>query len=134
MMPKLRFLRFGIVGVAGFLADYGSYLLLSSWMPFYLARLLSFVTAVCTTWLLNRAWTFQQHPSAHAWPVELLVYFLSMSLGGLFNLGTSLLLLNFMRHIPQAALLALAAGSMAGLVSNYLLSSKIVFNTGAKEF
>lgn len=134
MMPSLRFLRFGVVGVAGFLVDYGSYLLFSSLMPFYLARLLSFAVAVCTTWLLNRSWTFQQNPSHHAWPMELLIYFLSMSLGGIFNLGTSLLLLNFMRQLPHLALLALAAGSIAGLLSNYLLSSKIIFNTRAKEF
>ncbi|QBJ79105.1 GtrA family protein [Aquitalea sp. USM4] len=132
MMPSMRFLQFGIVGVAGFLADYGSYLLFSSFMPFYLARLLSFVVAVCTTWLLNRSWTFKQRPSRHPWPKELLFYFVSMSLGGAFNLGVSLLLLNFFHQLPHIALFALAAGSIAGLISNYLLSSRIIFNTRAK--
>lgn len=133
MKISLRFLRFGIVGVAGFLADYGSYLLFCTVMPFYLARLLSFAVAVCTTWLLNRSWTFEQQPSRHPWPKELLIYFLSMSIGGAFNLSISLLLLNFFHQLPHVALFALAAGSIAGLLSNYLLSSRIIFNTGAKE-
>lgn len=129
MIISQRFLRFGVVGVAGFLVDYGSYLLFSSQMSFYLARLFSFVIAVSTTWFLNRSWTFRKNVPARSWLDEWLVYFASMSLGGLFNLGTSLLLLKLMDHLPCAALLALAAGSLAGLVSNYCLSSKVVFKT-----
>ena len=60
-----QILRFGAVGAVGFLVDGGLlWLLVASEVNPYLARALSFPTAVFVTWALNRSWTFREASEA----------------------------------------------------------------------
>jgi len=53
-----RFQRFALVGGVGFIVDAGILHILSMFMEVYIARLISLVFAITTTWSLNRKFTF----------------------------------------------------------------------------
>ena len=66
-----RLLRFGAVGAVGFIVDGGLLygLVASGLLGSLTARVVSFPTAVLTTWMLNRRFTF--HDRGPAWPSPL---------------------------------------------------------------
>ena len=120
-------LRFGVVGTVGFLVDTLTlYLALALGAGLYGGRVLSYLTAASANWILNRAWTFRQADRSQPgrqWLLFLLVNLLGFAL----NYGTYALLV---RHWPMAAaypVIAVAAGSIAGLTGNFVLSRRFVF-------
>jgi putative flippase GtrA len=122
-----RFLRFCLVGAAGFLVDAG---LLQGLVTFadanpFVARIASFLAAATVTWRLNRRFTFAigQAATGREWAG----YVVAMTMGATVNYGAfaaTLLLIPFARHQPWVGV---AVGSVAGLAVNYLASSLIVF-------
>ncbi|WP_235035610.1 GtrA family protein [Roseomonas sp. 18066] len=124
-----QMLRFGVVGTLGFLVDTGVlYAALQLGAGLYLGRVFSYVAAATGNWALNRAWTFQATgaPAARQWAL-----FLAVNLVGFaVNYGTYALLVG---HLPLAAahpVLGVAAGSLAGMAGNFLLSRRFVFRAG----
>lgn len=92
-----------------------------------LARLPSFAAAVTTTWLFNRRYTFAPVPGASL-SGEWLRYVLSQLAGLSVNYlvyAVLVLSLALMRAMPT---LAVAAGSIAGLLANFLSARRWVFN------
>ena len=91
---RSQFLRFGVVGVAGYAVDATVLTLLVevSGLDPYSARVASFICAASTTWWLNRHFTFARNPQqklAHQW-----IGFLLVSTGGaLLNYGAYVLTL-----------------------------------------
>ncbi|WP_233553093.1 GtrA family protein [Teichococcus wenyumeiae] len=120
-------LRFGVVGTLGFLIDTAMlYAALSLGAGLYLGRVLSYVTAASANWALNRAWTFRQADRSHRgrqWTMFLLVNLL----GFVINYGTYLLLITLWPVAARYPVLAVAAGAVAGLGGNFLLSRRFVF-------
>jgi putative flippase GtrA len=60
--PAIRqFVKFGVVGFASFLIDYGLYMLFTRVFGVYYltAKISSFCIAAVNSYLLNRAWTFR---------------------------------------------------------------------------
>jgi putative flippase GtrA len=123
-----EFLRFGVVGTAGFVVDtavlYGA---LALGAGLYGGRAVSYLTAATATWLLNRAWTFRGRGAgqkAHRqWALFVLV-----NLGGfVLNYGTYALLVAFVPVVAAHPVLGVAAGSLAGMFSNFVLSRQLVF-------
>jgi putative flippase GtrA len=123
-----RFLRFGLVGIVGFIVDVT---VLSACIRFlelgpYVARLVSYPAAATATWYLNRRFTF---PDARAdrrtsqWASFLVVN----AVGGAVNYGTYAALVAFTEYAARHPQLAVAAGSLAGLVFNFTGSSLLVF-------
>ena len=123
-----EFLRFGIVGTLGFLVDIGVlYGALALGMGPYGGRVPAYVTAATTTWALNRAWTFRERgghgPVGRQW-----VLFLAVNLlGFVINYGTYAAAITFVPLAAAHPFLAVAAGSIAGLFSNFFLSRALVF-------
>lgn len=120
---KSQLLRFGLVGIAGYVVDSAVlYLCLSvGWGPAW-GRLVSFLCAVATTWLLNRKLTFDA-PTEHQHPAsviqEALRYLSAMLLGGALNLLTyGWIMRNAPAHSALPAL-AVAAGSLVGMLANF---------------
>lgn len=119
--------RFGTVGVAGFGVDAlvltGAMLLGSG--P-YLGRVASYLAAASTTFALNRAWTFRgraAQPVARQW-----TRFLAVNLAGFgVNYGTYALLVANAALVARSPVLGVAAGSLAGMTGNFLLSRWLVF-------
>lgn len=122
-----EFLRFGIVGTIGFVVDtsvlYGAIALGSG---LYLGRAISYVTAATTTWALNRAWTFRGRgslPFHRQWALFVLV-----NLGGFaLNYGTYAALVSLVPVVARHPVLGVAAGSIAGMFANFVLSRRLVF-------
>lgn len=120
--------RFGIVGIVGFAIDAGVLTLglLAGTGPWF-GRALSYVVAASATFGLNRAWTFRgaerSRPLAHDWGLFLLVNLVGFAC----NYGTYAALIAGVPLMRDLPVLAVAAGSLAGMVGNFVLSRKYVF-------
>jgi putative flippase GtrA len=121
-------LRFGTVGVVGFIVDAG---VLTLGLHFgtgpWLGRVLSYVAAASVTFSLNRAWTFRTadrtRPVAQEWGLFLLVNLIGFAC----NYGTYAALIAGVPLVREVPVLGVAAGSLAGMAGNFLLSRRYVF-------
>ena len=125
-MLSSQFLRFAIVGAIAFVVD--AVLLLIAieglrWAP-EVARILSFLGAVTTTWYLNRTFTFrtQKAPSL----VEFLSYLGGMQVGLATNFSTFFLVLYLSDTATRYPIIALAIATIAGMTLNFLISRRIL--------
>ena len=120
-----QFLRFCVVGTAGFLVDAGITLLLTQIFSVGAtsARVLAFLIAVSVTWALNRHFTFQVDASVSTW----LPYLMSSSLGALINVAIYLLWLRWAGHSGTQILAAVAIGSIGALAFNFTISRYVIF-------
>ncbi len=125
--------RFGLVGVAGFVVDAGVLQgLLALGAGPYEGRLVSYVAAASATFLLNRAFTFRDRPKS-ATPMRQWVLFLALNLVGFAcNYGTYAALVAWVPLVAAWPVLGVAAGSLAGMVGNFLLSRRFVFGATAR--
>lgn len=122
-------LQFGIVGTIGFLADSGVLLLLLHFgLNPYWGRLGSFFVAVSCTWVLNRNFTFKAKKTTTFW-TEWMKYVMANSMGAVLNYGVYAILLYKVGLVAQWPVLGVAAGSLAGLMANYINSTVFVFKT-----
>jgi putative flippase GtrA len=125
---RSRFLRFAIVGTAGFVVD--AAVLYAFIEGFNLgplaARVPSFLCAATFTWALNRRWTFASGRTRRQLR-QLGAYTLAMVCGALVNYGCYALVVLILPEAWLTPLVALAAGSLAGLLVNYTLASRVVF-------
>ncbi|WP_424136507.1 GtrA family protein [Roseomonas chloroacetimidivorans] len=127
----VQFLRFGVVGTAGFVVDTAVlYGLLAIGGGLYSGRILSYVAAATATWALNRIWTFRtaQGPDGRAGLGRQWLIFLAVNLVGFaLNYSTYVLMV---ANLPLAAadpILGVAAGALVGMTGNFLLSRRYVF-------
>jgi putative flippase GtrA len=120
--PASQFLRFALVGTAGFVVDSAVLYLAMGTLHanHYSGRLLSFLTAATFTWAMNRRYTFADEfepaarvvcPCNHSGRSNYGVY----AAGG-FHI------------IADRPVIGVAAGSLVGLAINFYLSRRMVFN------
>jgi putative flippase GtrA len=125
-----QFLKFGLVGVVGFIVDsavlyLGLYLL---GLNLYSGRVLSYLVAASATWALNRLYTFSSSTRTgvgRQWSLFVIVN----SVGGFVNYGVYAALVSTIGFFTGYPVLAVAIGSVMGLVFNFSLSRTLVFNT-----
>jgi putative flippase GtrA len=121
-----QFLRFGVVGLAGFAVDAAAFYALWAALGFYGARALSYLAAASTTWALNRAWTFRGAGSGRVW--RQWGRFVVLNLAGfVLNYGTSALLYEHVALCRAYPVLAIFAGALAGMTANFTLARAVVF-------
>jgi putative flippase GtrA len=120
------FIRFGIVGTLGFVWDTATVYSVKGFAGLYVAGACGFVVAATINWAINRFWTFRHldHTAAHR---QLLQFLAVNSIGFIFNRGTFFILVTISLRCREQPVLAIIAGSVAGLVFNYFLSKKFVF-------
>ena len=131
-----EFLRFLVAGAAGFAID--STLALAfvhglGWPPLP-ARLLSFAFAFVATWLINRFWTFRvaaQDKPARGIGAEFLGYAAVQATGGAANFVVYAAVVALTGQSPLELMIAIAAGSAAGVGLNYFGARKFVFGSKA---
>jgi putative flippase GtrA len=128
-LPLLRrFVRFSLVGFIGFVVD-ASTLSLCLWalqLGPYEGRLVSYLAAATSTWLLNRRFTFAdaaRDRAAAQWSRFLAVN----AIGGAVNYGTYAGLIAMADLVANQPVLGVAAGSLAGLIFNFTGSRLLVF-------
>jgi putative flippase GtrA len=121
------FIRFGIVGSLGFVWDTATVYALRGVAGLYIAGTCGFLVAGTINWAINRFWTFRRldHIVAHH---QLLRFLLANSIGFIFNRGTFFALVSVSRECHNQPVLAIIAGSAAGMLFNYYLTKKFVFH------
>lgn len=130
MRAMRRFLLFGVGGGLAFLVDAGVlHLLMAQWgLGPYLARLCSFMSAVTTTWLFNRSFTFAAGRAGGAALLHEWARYVVSQLGGFgVNYAVYAALVWSSMLVRQWPVLGVAAGSAVGLVVNYVLAQRYVF-------
>jgi putative flippase GtrA len=131
-LGRSRFLRFGVVGGAGFLVDEAVLTVLHYLIGLdrYSARAISIFCAATFTWWGNRNLTFAEQ-ATRGGPAELarewLKFMLANAVGALVNYGTYTLCVSFAPSPLSNPLLATAIGVGVGLVFNFTLSKRFVF-------
>ena len=123
-------LRFGTVGVAGFIVDAGVLTLgLHLGTGPWLGRVLSYVAAATVTFSLNRAWTFRtadrSRPLTRDWGLFLVVNLIGFAC----NYGTYAALIAGVPLVREVPVLGVAVGALAGMAGNFLLSRRYVFRS-----
>lgn len=121
-----RFLRFALVGAAGFVVDAGVlYAGVALGLGLYLGRACSYLCAATFTWALNRRFTFAA--SGPPGLAEWLRFVLANANGGIVNYLTYAALVSWGPGLIGHPVLAVAAGSLAGLGVNFAASERFVF-------
>lgn len=123
----VQFAKFGAVGVVGLLVDTAVlYAGLGLGLAFFAARLPSFLVAATATWALNRAFTFRgaaDEPLHRQWAR----FVAANAFGGVVNYAVSVGLEANVAVVEAHPILAVAAGSLAGMVFNFAASKRLVF-------
>jgi putative flippase GtrA len=124
----LRLAKFGFIGVIGFAVD--SAVLLCGTNIFgldlYSARIISYVVAATTTWLGNRLLTFADRPKTSL--VKQWATFLALNgVGFLANYTVYAVLVAQFPYIYEHPVWAVAVGSLAGMMFNYVASTRFIF-------
>ena len=122
-----KFVLFGIAGGAGFVVDTAVLYLLKGALGLYGARVVSFLCAVFTTWLINRTVAFKGQPADVPIWREFLHYLGAMILGGAVNYAVYAALVATVPLVAAQPVLGVAAGVIAGMFVNFLLADKLVF-------
>ena len=130
MNPTIRkFLLFGLAGGAGFVVDTAILYLLKGALGPYGARVISFLCAVLTTWVVNRTFAFKgQSAELPIWR-EFLHYLGAMILGGIVNYGIYAALVATIPLFAEYLVLAVAGGVAGGMIVNFLLADRLVFKS-----
>ena len=124
-----QLVRFGISGVAGFLTDAGIVTLCTQTvgMEPIPSQAIAVSVAVTVTWIINRRWTFADHASDR-WAKELARYIAANSLSATINNGVYANLVLAVIFFRNNQTLAVAIGSISGMMFNFISSKTLVFN------
>jgi len=132
-----KFLKFGLVGGAGFVVDLTAMTLLSAVMPVIPARAGAFWVAASLTWWFNRQFTFksaERRAPLRQW----LKFLLTACVGFIPNWGCYWMLIEWVDKswLMQLAgskglliwpLVAMIPGILLGVVANFTLATRWVY-------
>ena len=126
---RRQFVQFAAVGAVGFVVDatvLSAIIFLSGASP-YSARVGSYLVAATATWWLNRRFTFRDASDLR--PLRQWRRFLAANVtGAVVNYVVFATLIGVWPLAPLQPVLAVAAGSAAGLVFNFRVSRALVFS------
>jgi putative flippase GtrA len=121
-----QFLRFGAVGGVGFLMDTATVYATRGALGLYGAGLLAYLVAATGNWILNRLWTFRGQSSGPAHR-EWARFLGANALGFVLNRGAYFGLVTVSQLCADHPVIAVAAGSLTGMLANFNLSRRLVF-------
>lgn len=125
--------QFAFAGAIGFVADAGVLLIVHAWAGPYAGRFMSFAAAVFTTWLINRSLTFRAEKDGKPLHREFSLYFLSMLGGGVINVIIYFCLVFYFKLSVEMLPVAVAIGSLGGMMVNFWLSKRFVFTARGSQ-
>ena len=120
-----QFMRFGLIGVGGFVVDTLDLYAVKGELGLYAGRVVSYFAAATFTWALNRRFTFvslRPTPRLKQW----LEFLAANAIGAIANYGVYSALVTW-TAAADIPVLAVAAGSIAGLVFNFTINKVWVF-------
>jgi len=134
MKIQAQFLMFSISGTIGLLVDLSALYIASMFMNLYSARIVSFLAAVFSTWLLNRTFTFKiidlieptNTEQKKSLSYEFFNYLIANFSGGMVNLAVYSIYVSYNIETTDKYI-ATCLGSLSGLLLNFALSKFIVF-------
>jgi putative flippase GtrA len=92
----------------------------------YVGGVVAWLGAATTTWWLNRSWTFKGRGNA-AMHRQWLQFLAVSSVGFVLYYATFSLMVAYVPLCVKQPVVAVAAGVLAGMVSNFTLSRRLVF-------
>lgn len=125
----MQFLRFGTVGLAGFVVDTAVVYALRGSIGIYAAGAAAYCVAATFTWFFNRVWTFQSAPRGNA-RRQWLLFLATQSAGFVVNRGVFFLLVTISPFCATYPVVAIAAGVAAGMFLNFAAAKRFVFAQG----
>jgi putative flippase GtrA len=128
MKLRRQLVLFSVGGAFGFIVDAGVLQLLVAGIAWdrFTGRLISFLCAATVTWVFNRRYTFRGSRRHSLW-VEWLRYVFAMSGGFACNFAAYSALVLWLDIQGRWLILAVAAGSVAGLGVNFAASRYWVY-------
>ena len=129
----LQFVQFAIVGVAGLAAETATIYALRRRIGIYVLGLLAYAVSATVTWWLNRIWTFESAIPVGSRSSQWARYALANAPGFLLNRTLFFTLVTLSGLCAENPILAVSAGSLAGLFSNFTFSRLLVFNASAPK-
>jgi putative flippase GtrA len=126
------FVRFGLVGVAGFTVDASVLHAMVDFvgLNYFTGRLASFSVAVAATWVLNRSFTFR-HKGHHGPLRQAMLYAAVQGAGGAANIAAYSAAIAMAPALSHMLLVPLAIGSGVGLCLTFLGSKHLAFRAAA---
>lgn len=121
-----QILRFGVVGTFGFLVDTAVVYATRVWLGLYGAGVLAFVVACSANWALNRSWTFRGRGGGPA-RRQFARYVGVNLIGFALNRGAYAIVVTLSATAASQPVLGTAAGAVAGMGVNFILSRRLVF-------
>ncbi|MEM6537067.1 MAG: GtrA family protein [Pseudomonadota bacterium] len=119
-------LLFGTIGTLGFLVDAATLYAVKGITPnLYIGRMISYFVAATVTWYCNRRLTFRSRSRNLA--REWFVFICANSVGGVANYSTFAALVASVETARSYPVLAVGAGSLVGMVFNFVASKYVVF-------
>jgi putative flippase GtrA len=120
-----QFVRFGLVGIGGFVIDTLVLYAVKGELGLYGGRAVSYLAAATFTWALNRRFTFitlRPTPRFRQW----LEFLAANAIGAVANYGAYSALVTWTAAATMPVF-AVAAGSIAGLIFNFTINKVWVF-------
>lgn len=123
-----QFIKFGVVGTAGFIVDASILLVCSSIFEFDIpsSRLISFLCAVFVTWILNRNFTFSKQEELKK-KKEYTLYLIIQIIGALINYSIFITLINMEQFFKEYLIIPLAIASIVAMFFNFFISKKFIY-------
>lgn len=125
-----EFVRFGVVGAAGLAVDTATVYALARPFGLIAAGLIAYFFAASANFLANRLWTFRHRPP-RGWLRPWLAFLAANGTGFVVNRGTYILLVTTLPAARRLPVLAIALGTLGGMVLNFTASRRFVFRPGA---
>ncbi len=125
---SVQMLRFAIIGTLGFFVDtatvYATHFALG--VDLYSAGALAFLLGASFTWAMNRRFTFPEARTQARGP-QWLRFLATQAVGFAVNRGTYAALIASLPLAREHPVLAVAAGSLAGMGVNFVTARQIAF-------
>jgi putative flippase GtrA len=124
-----RIIRFGLVGAAGFVVNEAALWVVLNVFRLGpdVAQIPAFFVAVTFTWWGNRVLTFREYAAQTSLIREWAKFVAANGLGAIANYALYVSLVHFAPYPANIPYLALAAGTLLGLVFNFTMSKRFVF-------
>lgn len=122
-----QMLKFGAVGGLGFVWDTATVYALRPFIGFTAAALSAYFIAASMNWILNRLWTFRGRGHHQGLFHQWLRFLGANGFGFVLNRSVVFALAWSFPVCLAYPVMALAAGSLAGMGTNFTLSRRLVF-------